>query len=83
MVGQDEKNTILKGVLPMMSVYGCKTKKELKARIGQDASSVLLETSLFGPELRDGKHCIVGPSPYDRKWYAEIMVANGKLLSVK
>ena len=67
----------------MMSVYECPTKKALKARVGQEASRVLQETSMFGPELRDhGKFAVVGPSPYERKWYAQVTVTGGKITKV-
>lgn len=67
----------------MMSVYGCPTKKSLKEKVGRDASGVLQETSMFGPELRDsGKFAVVGPGPYERKWYAEVTVAGGRIVKV-
>lgn len=67
----------------MISVYNCRTKKDLKAKIGQDADHVLQETSMFGPELRDhGKFAVVGPGPYERKWYAEVTVDGGKIVKV-
>ena len=67
----------------MMSVYGCRTKKDLKGRIGRDASQVLCETSMFGPELRDnGKFAVVGPGPYERKWYAQVTVVDGLITKV-
>ncbi len=60
----------------MMSVRGCPTKKSLKQKIGQVASDVLVETSMDGPELRDNMkgEAIVGPGPYDRKWYAQVTI---------
>ena len=67
----------------MMSVYGCKTKKDLKAKIGKRADGVLQETSMFGPELRDnGCFPVVGPGPYERKWYANVTVAEGRIVKV-
>lgn len=58
-----------------------KTKKELKAAIGQPLRYV--ETSAFGPEYRDtGKFCVVGPSPYERKWFAEVTMFDGKIAKV-
>jgi hypothetical protein len=59
-----------------------KTKKALKEAIGQPLHYV--ETSMFGPEYKpDGKFCVVGPSPYERKWYAEVTMKDGKIYSVK
>lgn len=66
-----------------MSVYGTKTKKDLKAKVGFRASDVLMETSLYGPEIvENGKLCVVGPGPYERKWYAEITIKDGLIVKV-
>ena len=70
----------------MMSVYGTyPTKKLFKERaIGTVASVIFMETSMFGPEYKgDGKYCVVGPSPTQRKWYAEVTVTNGLISKVK
>jgi hypothetical protein len=59
-----------------------KTKKQLKESVGKSLRYV--ETSMFGAEYKDnGKFCVVGPSAYDRKWYAEITMENGLIKSVK
>ena len=58
------------------------TKKALKAAIGQPLRYE--ETSIFGPEYRaDGTFCVVGPSPRERKWFAEVTMQGGKILKVK
>jgi hypothetical protein len=58
-----------------------KTKKDLKASVGQPLRYV--ETSAFGPEYKaDGKFAVVGPSPYERKWYAEVTMKDGKIAKV-
>ncbi len=58
------------------------TKKELKAAIGQPL--VYEETSMFGPEFRpDGTFAVVGPSPYKRKWFAQITMEKGLIKAVK
>ena len=65
----------------MMSIAGFKTKKDLKAAIGRRPS--FIETSYFGLEFKgDGSYTIVGPSPYDRKWYATVTVTDGKISKV-
>ena len=66
----------------MMGIRGFKTKKALKDGIGQRPN--FIETSLFGPEYKgDGDYTIVGPCPYtQRKWYATITVADGKISKV-
>ena len=52
------------------------TKKQLKASIGK--SLQYEETSFFGKEFKaDGTFCVVGPSPTQRKWYAEVTMQNG------
>ena len=59
-----------------------RSKKELKESVGQPLKYV--ETSFFGPEYRaDGTFCVVGPSPDQRKWFAEVTMANGKIVKVK
>ena len=58
-----------------------KTKKELKASIGQSLSYE--ETTMFGVEyVSNGKLTGVGPSPYIRKWYATVTIENDKIVKV-
>jgi hypothetical protein len=58
-----------------------KTKKDLKAAIGQSLRYV--ETSFFGEEYREnGTFCVVGPSPYERKWFASVTMKDGKIAKV-
>lgn len=59
-----------------------KTKKELKAAVGQPLRYV--ETSLFGLEYKpDGKLYVVGPDPYrSRKWYAGVEMKDGIIQKV-
>ena len=64
-----------------MMAANYKTKKALKEAIGQ--SLRFTETSLFGPEYKaDGTFCVVGPSPYQRKWFAEVTMADGLISKV-
>ena len=66
----------------MMGIRGFKTKKELKAAVGQRRPS-FIETSMFGNEYKgDGEYTIVGPDPYDRRWYATITVKDGLISKV-
>ena len=66
----------------MMGIRGFKTKKELKAATGKIPS--FIETSLFGNEFSgDGSYTIVGPDPYERKWYATVTVKGGKIAKVE
>ena len=59
-----------------------KTKKDLKASIGKELRYE--ETSMFGAEYKpDGTFCVVGPSPYNRKWYAQVTMKSGLIAMVK
>ena len=58
-----------------------KTKKALKECVGQELRYV--ETSYFGPEYKDnGTFCVVGPSPYVRKWFASVTMKDGLIAKV-
>lgn len=58
-----------------------KTKKSLKENVGKRLKYA--ETSLFGLEYKsNGKFCVVGPSPYERKWYAEVTMENNLIKKV-
>jgi hypothetical protein len=57
------------------------TKKALKEAIGQRLKHV--ETSAFGAEYKpDGVLTVVGPSPYVRKWYANVTMKDGLIHKV-
>jgi hypothetical protein len=63
-------------------VANYKTKKDLKAAVGKFLRYT--ETSMFGPEFKDnGSFAVVGPSAYDRKWYAAVTMENGLVKKVK
>ncbi len=65
----------------MLSVYGGTTKERLKQRVGEPASHVLEETSMFGPEYKgQGSYLVGGPSPISRKWYATVVVDAGGII---
>ena len=65
-----------------MMAASYKTKKDLKQRIGQRLNYI--ETSIFGPEYNpDGTFCVVGPSPTERKWFAEVTMRDGIIVKVK
>jgi hypothetical protein len=64
-----------------MMAANYKTKKDLKAAVGQRLRYE--ETSFFGPEYRaDGSFCVVGPSPTQRKWFASVTMVNGLISKV-
>ena len=60
-----------------------KTKKELKAQIGQPLKYI--ETSMFGLEYNDnGSLTVVGPCPHtNRKYFANVTMVNGLIKAVK
>jgi len=59
-----------------------KTKKQLKENIGKGLRFV--ETSMFGQEYKStGSFVVVGPSPYVRKWFAEVTMKDDKIEKVK
>ena len=58
------------------------TKKVLKAAIGQPLRYE--ETSFFGSEYGpNGTFVVVGPSPTQRKWFAEITMRDGLISKVR
>ncbi len=64
-----------------MAACGYKTKKDLKGSVGNPLC--YNETSMFGPEYKaTGKFCVVGPSAYERKWYAEVTMKDGVIARV-
>ena len=64
-----------------LAAAGYKTKKDLKASVGKPLN--YNETSMFGPEYKStGKFAVVGPSAYDRKWFAEVTMVDGKIAKV-
>ena len=57
------------------------SKKLLKAAVGKPLRYE--ETSAFGPEYKDnGTFSVVGPSPYQRKWFASITMVGGLIAKV-
>lgn len=65
----------------MMGARGYKTKKELKAAIGQKLR--VTETSLFRPEYNsNGVNVVVGPTVTERRWYASVVVENDIIKAV-
>lgn len=64
-----------------MAARGYKTKKELKLAIGEPLRYT--ETSMFGEEYTpNGSFVVVGPSAYERKWFAKVTMVDGKIKSV-
>lgn len=64
-----------------LAASGYKTKKDLKASVGKPLG--YSETSMFGPEYkRDGQFAVVGPSAYERKWFATVTMKEGIIAKV-
>ncbi len=60
---------------------GYPTKKALKEAIGKPLRYE--ETSMFGAEYREnGTFAVVGPSPTNRKWYAQVTMKDGLIAKV-
>ena len=58
------------------------TKKKLKESIGERL--LYIETSLVGVEYKlNGMLAVVGPGAYDRKWFANVFMEDGKIKKVK
>lgn len=58
------------------------TKKVLKESVGESLDYE--ETSMFGPEYDpNGRLTVVGPGAYDRKWYANVEMEDGKIVKVE
>lgn len=66
-----------------MGIRGYKTKKELKERgVGREFQPI--ETSMFAAEYKgDGTYVVVGPTPRNRKWFAEVMVRGDMIIKIK
>lgn len=64
-----------------MMAASYKSKKDLKAAVGKPLRCI--ETSMFGLEYKaTGTFAVVGPSPYERKWYAQVTMENGLIKKV-
>ena len=70
----------------MMGITGFKTKKALKAAVkdGGVSRRRLIEVCQLGDGCYsgDGDYTIVGPSPWDRRWEANIVIKDGFIIKV-
>lgn len=62
-----------------------KTKKALKEAVAEGRNIHPYSVSIFGNDLpADGKGIpIVGPGPYERKWYGQVDLVDGVIVKVK
>lgn len=59
-----------------------KTKKLLKESVGKRFNGV--DPSMFGSSYKStGTFPVVGPSAYERKWYAQVTLADDIIVKVK
>jgi hypothetical protein len=66
----------------MLAASGYRHKKDLKAAVGQPLGHH--ETSIVGREYRPtGTFCVVGPSAYERRWYARVTMKDGVIERVE
>jgi hypothetical protein len=65
----------------MLAARTYKTKKELKSSVGKPFRYT--ETSPFPEYTDNGNMTVVGPSAYDRKWYATVTTKDGLITKVK
>jgi hypothetical protein len=57
------------------------TKKKLREAKGQPLK--YQETSAFGKEFDpNGRFAVVGPGAYERKWYADVTMKDGRISRV-
>jgi len=65
-----------------LAAAGYRYKKDLKAAVGQPLS--YQETSMFGAEYKaNGDFVVVGPSAYERKWFARVWMKDGLIEKVE
>ena len=65
-----------------MLVANYKLKKDLQNAVGK--SLKYTETSMFGTEYQTtGTFPVVGPSAYNRKWFASITMEDDKIAKVE
>lgn len=66
----------------MLGVKGYRTKQDLKLAVGESLRYV--ETSIFCNEYTpNGEFPVVGPTPYSRKWFANVTMRQGVIYRVK
>lgn len=59
------------------------TKKALKEEIKGGTNPAVYCAGLGPSPVPDGVHVIVGPGPYERKWYGNVEVKDGRIVKVK
>lgn len=66
------------------TVTNFKTKKALKEAVQAGKAVEVYQPGPFGPAVRDGKVALEGPHyPEPHRWYAEAVIKNSLVISVK
>ena len=69
-----------------VQINGVKYKKDLKTKVGEHVETMpIVDASMFAPSVPTsgtGTFQVVGPSLYDRKWFAEVTIADNKIVKV-
>jgi hypothetical protein len=61
-----------------------KTKKDLKEAVASGRQITVYQPGPFGGSVQDGPGAVEGPHyPQPHKWYAEVVVKNGVIVSVR
>jgi hypothetical protein len=61
-----------------------KSKKAIKEALAAGKEVTVYTMNPYGSAaVPDGRHALVGPEPYVRKYYAEIMVKDGCITKIK
>lgn len=68
----------------MYTVKNFKTKKALKDAVKAGDEIRLYSPGMFGQPKTDGREYVEGPHyPEPHRWYAEVTVKDGKVVTVK
>jgi hypothetical protein len=60
------------------------TKKALKEAVASGQAVTIFSPGPFPVDCSTGKHCVEGPHyPQPQRWYASVVVQDGRIVSVK
>jgi hypothetical protein len=59
------------------------SKKAIKEALANGTPVQLKSVSVFSSGVPNGRHTLCGPTEYERKFYGEITVSNGCLITIK
>ena len=65
------------------TVINYRTGKALKAAVAAGEQVEVYQPGPFGPDVKDGRHCIEGPHyPEPHRWYVGVDVKDGVIVKV-